>query len=222
MIIGTPAAYARTLRTPVRRKFAMFAGAQTLLAAAAIGTVIAAAPQMPNPVFWLAVLAVVLIGIPAAATRTRLAQLNAGIRAEDKTARYLAKSGVAAVVHGAQIPTGDVDHVALGPVALAIETKYGRGAVSVSGGKVRVGGRQLRGDPLGQARRNADIVSRQLRVQCTPVLVISEGTVRPFTADGVIVCAPESLRKIAEGAAVVVHGVEGKAVALAEGLAASR
>ena len=107
---------------------------------------------------------VVVVGVPVALVailgvrRFNVDYLRAstGVRAEARVARVLGRSACVAVVHGALLDRGDVDHVVLGPALAVIETKHGRGQISFDGGgSLRVGGRRLPRDPLAQARANS-------------------------------------------------------------------
>jgi hypothetical protein len=163
----------------------MLAGGGALLAAShsAIAAMLLAA---------VAVAGIAVVGD----SRTRLGKLAAGITAEQRVGRALESLPVTAVVHGALLGAGDVDHVVIGPQLLAVETKYGRGQVQVRNGSIIVGGRTLQRDPLGQARRNAQMVAKAAGAPCTPVLALSEGEGPAVLVDGVWVCSPRTLRDV--------------------------
>lgn len=176
---------------------------------------------------WMLVAAVcgvvaVAAGAVLSVSRSRLGQLAAGIGAEDRSAKALARSGAAIVLHGARVGPGDVDHVVAGPVLLAVETKYGRGEVHLRDGTVTVGGRVLRGDPLGQSRRNAALVGERLGAPCTAVLAISEGQFRPFVHDGVLLCPAAQLASVVASAprVLAVTAADAGRIASRLGLAA--
>jgi hypothetical protein len=189
-IYGTPARHARRLRRAAQLRTVggvavSFGGVATLLGGGAVPDVIA-------------VIALIAGAAVAQPQRVRWLQASAGIRSEDRVAKLLARSGVAAVVHGADLARpghsrGDVDHVALGPVTAAIETKTGRGSVKVRGEQLQVGRRTLPGRPLRQARIHAEQLSRHTGTQASAVLCVVDMSGRPFTVDGVTLCSAADL-----------------------------
>jgi hypothetical protein len=143
--------------------------------------------------------AAVVIGATAAQpARRRWRRAAAGIRSEDRVARILARSGAAAVIHGADLaPTGrargDVDHVVLGPVAATVETKTGRGVARARGEQLQVGRRLLPGRPLHQASVHARQLTRRIGVPATAVLCVVDMVGAPFTVGDVTVCSAADL-----------------------------
>ena len=193
---GTPARHARKLR--------LRAAAQTLG-----GTLIAASGALallldtfiPPPVAALCFIGGVAAAGPA---RRRWLQAAAGIRSEDRVARLLNRCGAVSVIHGADLAPegrsrGDVDHVVLGPVVAAVETKTGRGRVRISGEQVTVATRRLPGRPLRQARMHAHQLGAHVGTAATAVLCIVDMVGRPFTHEGVTVCSAADLPGVLAG-----------------------
>lgn len=215
MVLGSTGVHARSLRVKERRAFAVW----LLVASAAL--------LVPLLVFFAGVrgvplLVVVGLGLVVASAswgladraRVRVRQLAAGIRAEELTASRLERLPVTAVVHDVLLSNGDVDHVVLGPVCAAVETKYGQGSVVISGGKVQVGRRILRGDPISQARRSADLVARVIGVPCLPLLVISGASGPPQLHAGVWVLSPDHLPNVIGSLPQVVDPVTARNAAV--------
>jgi hypothetical protein len=132
----------------------------------------------------------------ASRCRTEVARASVGVRAERRVAESLRRCNLTAIVHGATIAGGDADHVGLGPVAVLVETKYGRGEISTNGVSVKVGKKTLPRNPIGQARRQASLVSREIGRPVDAIVCISEGTGAPRLVDGVWVCSARDLRSV--------------------------
>lgn len=168
----------------------------------------------PGPALAVAVLVAAVPLAFAAGHRSSVARASAGIRAEDATAAAAARCPVDAVVHGPSPDgRGDVDHVLLGPCLVAVETKYGRGRVSVEGSKVRVGGRLLPRDPVGQAREAARKIERFAGSGCDAVLVVSGMVGRPFVSGGVTVCPPSDLAGVVSSLPARLSSRQAQAIA---------
>jgi hypothetical protein len=185
-VYGTPARHARRLRWQAQLQTL---GAASIAAAGVLalltGTV------LPAPA---AAACIVGGGAFAQPSRRRWLQAAAGIRSEDRVARILSRSGAVAVVHGADLAPagrsrGDVDHVVLGPVAAAVETKTGQGKVRVRGEQLQVGRRTLPGRPLHQARIHARQLERHTGTSATAVLCVVDMVGRPVTVGDVTVCS---------------------------------
>lgn len=146
--------------------------------------------------------------------RVRIGQTSAGIRAEKITAARLERMPVTAVVHNVLLGRGDVDHVVLGPVCVAVETKYGQGSVQVVGDQVRVGRRTMRGSPLRQARQSAQLVAREVGVPCMPVVVISGATGPPQLHAGVWVTSPDTVASVLSALPQVLDPVSARDLAV--------
>lgn len=125
-----------------------------------------------------------------------VARAWAGISAELRVAAVLRGCGAVAVVNGWQ-PDGraDVDHVVLGPGVVAVETKSGRGPVSVGhDGTVRAGGRLMPGRPVRQVRYNATALGRATGAYADAVLCVVDMAGPPRRlASGVTVCSVRDL-----------------------------
>lgn len=123
-----------------------------------------------------------------------------GARAEADTATVLERCAPRAVLHSLLLGAGgDLDHVVVGPCLVALETKYGRGRVSVRDGVVYAGSKALRGDPLAQVRRQASRLTEIVGRPSVPVVVISQG-VGQVRVDGVIVCGPREVPAVVAAA----------------------
>ena len=178
VIIGRPAQYARSLRHA--------ALVRSLLAVVAIvvGAVAVVAGIMHG--FNLALL---LPGLCLAAggyffyvkAYSSIKRTSAGIRAEDRVARVLNQAGAYHVAHGALLGAGgDADHIILGPSAVVVETKHGRGNVRYEQGHVIAGVRRIPKDPVGQVRRQAAALSRLTACHVTAIICIPDMTNSPI------------------------------------------
>jgi hypothetical protein len=134
-----------------------------------------------------------VIGVVGAGLFTREAwgraqRASVGATSEERVAVVLERTGAAVVMHGVLLGAGgDADHVVLGPVAAVVETKTGRGQVSVAGDEITAGRRTIPGAPLRQARRQARALKERTgwfteAVVCIPDMV--NGPVR--TGNGVV------------------------------------
>lgn len=131
--------------------------------------------------------------------RSRIAfgKAYAGAAAEIKVSSVLRRrGGLEVVVNGAAIADGDVDHVALGPVLAVVETKHGRGRVSVGDDQVKVGGKRIPRDPIGQALRQArnvqDVVGRNVEA----IVCITDMDGEPFRSRGCWVTSARHLPSV--------------------------
>ena len=193
---GTPARHARRLR--------LRAASQTLggtLVAASGALTLVLGSIIPAPIAAVCLVAGAVVAGPA---RRRWLQASAGIRSEDRVARLLRTCGAVAVVHGADLAPkgrsrGDVDHVVLGPVVAAVETKTGRGRVRIKGEQVTVGTRRLPGRPLRQAALHAHQLGGHTGTDAAAVLCVVDMVGRPFTHDRVIVCSAADLPGVLAG-----------------------
>lgn len=193
---GRPARHARRLAR--RAQIQMLAAAT--LALSGVAALVGGWP-VPDAVAGLALIGGVSAAQPA---RVRWLQARAGVRSEDRVARALTRCGAASIVHGADLATGarksgDVDHVVLGPMIAAVETKTGRGVVRVEGDQIRVGKRTLPGQPLRQARRNAQLLSQALGAEAAAVLCVVDMSGRPVQVNGVTICSCADLGAVLAG-----------------------
>lgn len=128
-----------------------------------------------------------------------------GASSERTVGRILERCGVTVVAHEQDLDAGgDCDHVLLGPVAVVVETKTGKGKVTVGAdGSVIVGRRRLHGDPIGQVRRQRNALARQLHCPVVAVVCVADGTGRVEAGD-VIVCGGRMLAAVIAAAPNVV------------------
>lgn len=220
VVHGRPGAHAGRL---ARRALvhAVLWGSISVAAAGGVALVLTTAD---NPLKMPALIAGVGGGLAAAAVTTRrrgeLARALAGSRAETRVARALLGCAPAALVHGATLAGGDADHVVLGPVAVVVETKYGRGEIVITPKGIRVGNKTLPRDPLNQVRRQAGLVAREIGRPVDAVVCVSEGRGTPRLMDGVWVCGPQHLPEVFSRLGHRVGGHE--ALTLAARLAARK
>lgn len=134
-------------------------------------------------------LAVLVTGLAVRTTLLgRAERAAAGARAELRVGDTLRRLRADAVLYNVRLPDtrGDVDVVALGPMAAAIEVKLGSGRVRLRrDGTLRVGGRTLPGRPVRQAVAMATATRHAARLG-TPVdavLCVSEMRQRPKLVD---------------------------------------
>lgn len=125
---------------------------------------------------------------------------SVGARSERIVGRLAEGAGAAVVVHGAMLGAGgDADHVVLGPCVAVVEAKRGVGPLKVSGGKVMVGSRVLRGDPIEQASRQARALSNRVGVTASAVVCVEGATGSTVRVGEVFVCPASSLREVLRG-----------------------
>lgn len=121
-----------------------------------------------------------------------------GLRSERRVADELSKSGAAAIIHGALLSDkgGDADHIVLGPPCVVVETKTGRGQVRVNKDGFFVGSRKVPGNPVRQASRQAQTLSRKIGVKASAIVCVVDMTGQPFQVDGTWVCSLKDLRNV--------------------------
>jgi hypothetical protein len=88
---------------------------------------------------------------------------------------------------------GDADHLLLGPWLATVETKTGAGLVRYTDGKLYVGTRPLKGDPLAQCRRQALAARAEVGSFCDAIVCVVDMENRPFTQNHVTVCSLRDL-----------------------------
>jgi hypothetical protein len=119
-----------------------------------------------------------------------------GAQAEFRVAKILKKSGLTAVVNGAVVYGGDADHVVFGPVFSVIETKHGRGTVTVTDGGVKVGSKVLPRDPIEQVKKQVRAVDSIIGLTAVPIVCITDMIGKPFHVRGTWVTSAENLPNI--------------------------
>lgn len=208
---GRTGVYAKSL---ARKEYARSAGHRSLslvyAAAAAAAVALRLAWNPASGVSWWAVAGAstalgygaVVQGRKAAVASSKAGKARIGARSEARVARMLARrSGVRIVMNGVHPggSKGDVDHLLLGPCLAVVETKTGTGKVSYAYGKMRAGRRVIPGDPVQQARRQADRVSRLTGRRCAAVVCVPDMTNQSFRASGVPVCSLQELPEVVRG-----------------------
>jgi len=141
-----------------------------------------------------------VVGILASSFQVRSARVNfmrayAGVIAEQTVAKVLRRCEVDAVVNGALLHRGDADHVVFGPAFAVIETKHGRGNVTLRSDGMRVGQKLLPRDPIAQVLAQADVLESIIGRRPSPVVCVSGMTGKPFQARSVWVTSPRDLPK---------------------------
>jgi hypothetical protein len=120
----------------------------------------------------------------------------AGRNSERRVGKVLERTAAATVIHGARIGHGDCDHVVLGPMFVAVETKTGRGPVRVNGTTMTVGSRTLPRNPVSQIRNQMNMIRRRTGHTPDPVVCITDMVGAPFITDGVTVCNAADLAAV--------------------------
>jgi len=193
LVRGVPASHARTLSSRAGRLLLLNAAGAALVLASLYLTFRSSPERFPA----LVVLAVPFLALALYGFRRYqgdYARAVTGARAEESVARLLAGCGAQVLLNGVMLGSGDIDHVVMGPVAAAIETKYGRGRIIMDRkGRLVVGSRTLPKDPVAQAERNAAMLSKRLGVRFTPIVVVSDGDGPVFSAGGVFVTGSKDL-----------------------------
>ena len=207
---GRPASHVRLMARRRLARLAVTAVAGGVAAAAAV-TVLAAVASLPSPVPTPVVVAAAGVATAVAAGRAAAGpyrQARAGVRSEVTVAKVLRRCRPAAIVHGALLGAsgGDADHVVLGRVCALVETKTGRGPVTVTGdGRLQLGRKRLPRDPVEQARRQARKVQQTVGVSCTPVVCIVNASGRWQVHDGVVICSARQLPHVLAQLPAVVN-----------------
>lgn len=163
-------------------------------------------------------------GFVAATVQARGARINfmrayTGVMAEQTVAKVLRRSNLDAVVNGALLQRGDADHVVFGPVLAVVETKHGRGRVSVVQDGVRVGNRRIPRDPVSQALAQAGILRGELGRTPHSIVCITYMIGRPFQTRGVWVTSASDLPQVLKALPSEISSTE--AIRLADRLHAT-
>jgi flagellin-like protein len=201
VVLGSPGAHARSLAFKALGRAALLSALIVALVVAgfALGalSVFASDRGVSEVVGALLLLAAVVVGFSVSNSWASMRKAEIGWRSEKRVASVLDRCGAAAVVHGALLGAGgDVDHMVLGPVAVAVETKTGGGRVRIEHGRVVAGRRTVPGDPVAQARRQAVALGRALGVRTSAVVCLPDMSNRPFKSGDVAVCSLNDLAAV--------------------------
>jgi hypothetical protein len=162
---------------------------------------------MANPAGGIA-LGLCLLGALIAAERDRVAFYRAriGARSERRVAKVLASTQPVALANSLLLGAGgDADHVIIGPHLAVVETKTGRGPVTFSHGRLRVGERYFVGDPIRQVTRQAAAVHRLTGVHTAAIVCIVDATTPPFTQGSTTICSLDDLPQVLTRQPKTVH-----------------
>lgn len=119
---------------------------------------------------------------------------SVGAASERRVARELRALKPVALLHSVDLRAGgDADHLLLGPWVATVETKTGAGLVRYTDGKLYVGNRPLKGDPLAQCRRQARAARDEVGSFCDAIVCVVDMENRPFTQNHVTVCSLRDL-----------------------------
>jgi hypothetical protein len=203
VVVGSPAAHAVTLmRSRLRRSVLLGAGASVLL----LGSLQLVRRSFASAELTMTSRAAVSVAVAAAiyaAWRSRVEYVNylrarAGVRTERRVARVLEQLGAAAVVHGALLTerAGDADHMVLGPCAVVVESKTGRGEVRYRNNALWVGRKRIPRDPLRQVVAQRDLAARRLGVSVDAVVCVVDMSGPPQQHRGAWVCSLDDLGRV--------------------------
>jgi hypothetical protein len=122
---------------------------------------------------------------------------SVGTKSEVRVARLLNKLGYEATMHGMVLGAGgDCDHVVVGPINCAIETKTGHGKVTFRDGAMYAGSRRIPKNPVAQVERQCQVLSRLTGRRATGVVCVVDMTTRPFRVGDVTVCSLNDLADV--------------------------
>jgi hypothetical protein len=193
IVIGTPAGYTKQLRAKNLLRCAAGAGTSALT-----GIVVAAAPSTLSTLHGaVGLLSVFVAGSVVCRSHwVKVRKNQVGIDAEITAARALTECGALAVAFGARLSHGDCDAVALGPQLVAIEVKYGKGAVRLERGALRDDRKSFGRDPLRQATDQAKALGGLAGSYADAVVCVVGMTNQPFFARNVTVCSERHLAEV--------------------------
>lgn len=198
--LGTPGGHALVLARAARRDVLIAStgsAALALLALVAVTNFIAvsflAGVAVAGAIWW------------ARERSIDYARAMSGVRSERTVAKALRRCATVGVANGAMIGGGgDVDHIVLGPCCVAVETKTGRGEVTVTKNGLTAGGRRIKGDPVGQVTRQAASLRKITGVYAEAVVCISGMEGPPLHHRTATICGPGDLHKVIAGAPAVL------------------
>lgn len=150
-----------------------------------------------RPLLAVAVILLSLSLFQASKERGRSVRARVGATNESRVARALLRMNFNNLANSAMLGVGgDADHVVMGPCLVVIETKTGRGPLSVRGRSLVVGARTIPGDPVSQAKRQAMAVGRIAEMFCDAVVCVPDAT-GPVRSDrGVTICSLAQLGQV--------------------------
>ena len=172
-MVRTPGGHARALARKAARPSLALSSAGVGLAASAVFYTL-------TPLVLAACAVGVIAGtrIPGPGS-VRIHQALAGARAEERVAYALTRVRDVHVVLNSVLlgAGGDLDHAVVSQRGItAVETKHGRGKLSVHDGKVRAGNRVIPGDPIAQVRRQSAALARVTGRRVSSVVCVPDGT----------------------------------------------
>jgi hypothetical protein len=117
-----------------------------------------------------------------------------GARSERLVARALLGTNPYVLAHGVLLGAGgDADHIVIGPGLVVVETKTGYGRVRIANGKMVAGRREMPGDPVRQAKRQATTLGKRAGHHARAVVCVVNMDNRPFVHNDVTVCSMADL-----------------------------
>ena len=198
---GRPGGYASLLAAKARLKITAWA----LLLLGSFWVLSKSYPDLttPFPGPLLPGLAAITITVAAACIRLYqgvAAAAAVGARSERIVARSLVKLRPLALLHSVDLDAGgDADHLVIGPKLVSVETKTGSGVVRYEDGKLYVGHKALKGDPVAQCRRQALAAKQVFSTFCDAVVCVVDMSNSPFTVSSVTVCSVQDLPSVLHG-----------------------
>jgi hypothetical protein len=147
-----------------------------------------------RPLLVLSGVLLVLALFQAAGERKNSAKARVGATNESRVARVLSKTNTDYLINSAMLGVGgDADHVLLGPCLAVVETKSGRGPLSVRGHSLVSGSKIIPGDPVAQVKRQAAALGRIAGSYCDAIVCVAD-TTTPIQIDrGVTLCSLSQL-----------------------------
>lgn len=145
----------------------------------------------------VALVLLVLSLFQATAERGNSARARFGADNESRVARVLSKTNTDYLINSAMLGAGgDADHVLLGPCLAVVETKSGRGPLTVRTNSLVSGTKTIPGDPVSQAKRQAAALSRIAGTYCDAIVCVADSTTPPQVDRGVTLCSLSQLQGV--------------------------